>query len=231
MTNKYIERSNDLFHKVLGLFRGYATITYSFPHNRGERIKMENRVKNRDVLYLFTGSLILIGMFKNVSQTYKQNLPDAIQAVNPVIQVESKEPTVKFVEVKNDDRTEKLKSFLISKGSPLADYAGVIIKEADEHGIDWTLTTSISGKESSYGKQCPDGSHNAWGIGGAKAMRRFASWEEGIAYVSALLGNNYKTNMLKGIQTKYCPSFECDKNWVAHVAQFSDAMLATKVGE
>lgn len=200
------------------------------------RIDMERRVKNRDVLYLFTGTLILVGLFKNVGQSYKQNLPQTLQALNPIIKVESKEQEViqtKFVEVLKDSRSERLKAFLESKKSPFAQYAGLIVKEADEHGIDWTLISSISAMESNYGKNCPEGSFNAWGIKGKDVIvRRFGSWEEGIAYVSALLGNNYKDNMLKGIQAKYCPSSDgCNKKWVEHVSNSSDAILATKSGE
>lgn len=231
MNNNYIERKNTFFHRLLGVFRGYATINYSHPHSRLARIEMERKVKNRDLLYVFFGMLILVGIFKNIGDAYKSNIPQAIQAMSPPKEVKAKEPEVKFVEVLADDRTGKLKAFLESKNSPMAPYAGVIVKEADEHGIDWTLIVSISAMESNYGIRIPEGSHNAWGIKGKDVIvRRFASWNESIAYVSALLGNNYRLNMLKGIKDKYCPDSDgCNKKWVTHVSNSSEAILATKV--
>lgn len=127
----------------------------------------------------------------------------------------------------SDDRTQKVYDFLSTKDSPLADYASLIIAEADKNDISWTLIAAISGKESSFGKVIKSDSHNAWGImawdlKGKRFIRSFASWEESIKFESKLLADNYRENMNRGIQEKYCPSFECSSSWVDHVTQFQE---------
>lgn len=126
-----------------------------------------------------------------------------------------------------DTRVEQLRVYLEGKKSPLTPYAQLIVWEANKNDIPWTLIVAISGKESSFGHALPPGSHNAWGImawdkAGVRSVRRFASWEEGIKFTSQLLGENYRENMNRGIQVKYCPDFECSDTWVQHVTQFQE---------
>ncbi len=63
----------------------------------------------------------------------------------------------------SDTRIKKVYDYLVSKNSPLADYAELIVKEADKNDISWTLVVAISGKESSFGTVIKPDSHNAWG--------------------------------------------------------------------
>jgi hypothetical protein len=129
---------------------------------------------------------------------------------------------------KEDERIRKLRTYLSSKHSPLAEYASLIVSEADKNDIGWTKVAAISGKESSYGKRIPGGSYNAWGIGGS-SFHYFSSWEEGIRYVSRMLGEKYKWNENKGIQAKYCPDSDgCAKDWTNTVTQFSFDILYTE---
>lgn len=124
-----------------------------------------------------------------------------------------------------DQRGEKLGLFLKENNSPLTPYADHIVKEADRLDIPWTLVAAISGKESTFGKHIKPGSHNAWGImawdsNKKRYIRSFNSWEEGITFVSELLAKHYRENMNRGIQEKYCPSFECSTTWVDDVTSF-----------
>lgn len=140
---------------------------------------------------------------------------------------------VDSLETKPVDRVAKLQSFLQKKHSPLAPYAQLIIDEADKNGIDWTLTTGIATIETSLGKNL-SGKYNAWNImafenGRRIGARNYASWEEGIKAVSKLLGENYRYNMLKGIQVKYCPSYECSSQWVNVVTNTSEEILSYAV--
>jgi hypothetical protein len=126
-----------------------------------------------------------------------------------------------------DVRVEKVYTFLQSKHSPLAQYADLIVSEADKNDIPWTLVPAISGKESSFGVAIKPGSHNGWGImawdkAGTRFIRSFSSWEEAIKFESELLARDYRANMYRGIQAKYCPDFECSNTWVANVTGFSE---------
>ncbi len=126
-----------------------------------------------------------------------------------------------------DVRAEKLYQYLQENESPLAQYADFIIDQADRNDIPWTLSVAISGKESSFGKAIKPGSHNAWGImawdsAGNRSIRVFNSWKESITFHASLIGKYYRADMNKGIQTRYCPSFECSNTWVENVTSFSE---------
>lgn len=125
------------------------------------------------------------------------------------------------------ERITKLQKFLKAKNSPLAEHAEVFVYLADKYALDYTLAVAISGKESSFGKNIKQGSHNAWGYmtwdaQGTRSVKVFSSWEEGIEAEIKLLAENYKVRMNKGIQEAYCPSYECSSTWVAHVTNFQE---------
>jgi len=93
-----------------------------------------------------------------------------------------------------DGRVEKLQTYLESYNSPLASEAGHFVAEADRLGLDWRLVAAISGVESTFGKQIPTGSFNAWGWGiptGAQWGIAFGDWKSGITTVSEGLKYNY----------------------------------------
>lgn len=160
-------------------------------------------------------------LYQGVKATYYQLRPKTVAA-------ESVKTIEKITYVDNKDRATKLKKYLELKKSPLAAYSDTIIKESDEHAIDWTLLVSIAGKESGFCQHIPSGSYNCWGIGGAGNMRYFNNYDHAIQYVAALLGTNYRHNIARGIQTKYCPDIECDGNWSSDVVNFSKEMIATQ---
>jgi len=90
---------------------------------------------------------------------------------------------------KPDPRVEKLRVFLGKYDSPLTPYAQNFIETADRYQLDWKLVPAISGVESSFGKQVPANSYNAYGW--ANGNYWFQSWEQSIEYVSSYLKEKY----------------------------------------
>jgi len=97
-----------------------------------------------------------------------------------------------------DVRAFQLQKFLESYSSPLAPYAGNLVKAADNYGIDWRLVTAITGIESSFGRFIPYNSYNAYGW--RNGDYSFKSWEDSIEVVSKTLGEKY---VAKGLDTPY----------------------------
>ena len=92
----------------------------------------------------------------------------------------------------DDNRAQILRGYLEKRNSPLAPYAEDFIIEADKNNIDWRLVAAISGLESSFGVHIPVDSYNGWGYGVyGNNVRRFESWEDGIAVVSKALRDDY----------------------------------------
>jgi len=110
--------------------------------------------------------------------------------------------------VQPDTRVARLQAFLEQYDSPLAGEAKTFIEEADRNNLDWKLVAAIAGVESTFGKEIPAGSYNAWGWGiptGAQDGIHFTSWADGIAQVSEGLHTRYFVNGAKTI---------CDIGWV-----------------
>lgn len=91
-----------------------------------------------------------------------------------------------------DSRVKILEEYLEQFNSPLIPYASDFVEIADKYELDWKLVVSISGVESTFGKQIPYSSFNGWGWGiyGTNTIR-FSSWTEGIETVSEGLRTNY----------------------------------------
>ncbi len=91
-----------------------------------------------------------------------------------------------------DSRVKILTSFLKQYDSPLIPYAADFVQTADKYNLDWRLVAAISGVESTFGKQIPYNSYNAWGWGvyGDNVIR-FKSWDDGIETVSQGLRERY----------------------------------------
>lgn len=101
--------------------------------------------------------------------------------------------------IKNPDiRVEKLKAYLADFNSPLASYAENFVEAADTYQLDWKLLPAITGVESTFGKQIPAGSYNAYGW--ANGAYWFKSWEQSIDYVSGYLKEKY---IDRGLDTPY----------------------------
>jgi len=88
-----------------------------------------------------------------------------------------------------DYRVQNLRRFLLKYNSPLAPYAEKFVMYADGNSLDYRLVPAIAGVESTFGKNIPDGSYNAYGW--ANGDYKFSSWEDSIAHVSKTLKNKY----------------------------------------
>lgn len=88
-----------------------------------------------------------------------------------------------------DYRVENLRNFLSKFNSPLIPYASDFVAYADANGLDYRLVPSISGVESTFGKQIPFNSYNAYGW--VNGNFSFKSWPDSIAVVSQTLKSNY----------------------------------------
>jgi hypothetical protein len=127
-----------------------------------------------------------------------------------------------------DNRVERLKKYLLSVHSPMADVAERFVKEADRLGLDWKLVAAIAGNESSFGLYIPDSSYNGWGWGvwtGTSYGENFQNWEEGITTVSEGLKNNYINDGLQTVDqigTRYA----ADPEWAWKVTHFMDEIEA-----
>ena len=176
----------------------------------------------RDYSYIAVCFLIAISVIGNLDIKISPRTNIA-QAKEPEIVKEIVRE--RFVDAP-DSRVLKLRGYLQSKNSPLAPYSELIVSESDKYGLDWTRVVAIACMESACGIKLPDGSHNAWGLGGSKFMR-FATWEEGIQRASYELGTNYKRQENQGIKEKYCPSSAgCNSSWAVIVTKFSNEILA-----
>lgn len=136
-------------------------------------------------------------------------------------------PTAKAINnLKRDDRAVILEAYLLQYNSPLAPHARTFIEEADKNNLDWKLVASIAGVESFFGQLIPPYSYNGWGFGVyGNNVLRFASWDDGISYVSEQIRVNYlgdqDTNVYL-IGHKYAS----DPRWAVKVTNFMNQLEA-----
>lgn len=113
-----------------------------------------------------------------------------------------------------DYRISALKKYLEGNKSPLSPYASDFVTLADKYNIDYRLVPAISGVESTFGKQIPMGSFNAYGWAGGEY--RFSSWEDSISEVSKTLKTNYIEKgavTIDQIARIYCPPSSSSWAW------------------
>ncbi len=91
--------------------------------------------------------------------------------------------------VKEDTRVKILRNFLKRYNSPLVPYTQEFVDAADSYGVDWRLLPAITGVESTFGKQIPASSFNAYGWNNGDF--KFTSWEDSIWYVTSQLRVRY----------------------------------------
>ena len=90
---------------------------------------------------------------------------------------------------KADTRVEQLQAYLTGHNSPLANEADTLIQTADQYELDWKLIPAITGVESTFGKNIPFNSFNAYGW--SNGAYRFESWEHSINHVAQFLKEKY----------------------------------------
>ena len=130
----------------------------------------------------------------------------------------SARPRSRFIEASIDRRQLALKRFLKTHNSPLAKHSKNLVSAADQYHLDWRLVAAIAGVESTFGKNTPVNSYNAYGW--ANGAYYFNSWEESIVVVSETLRTRYidrgATNISK-IARIYAPP---SQSWAWKVRYF-----------
>lgn len=98
----------------------------------------------------------------------------------------------KSAEIAYDKRVQILKEFLKTYDSPLTPHSETFVKTSDNYQLDYRLLVAISGVESTFGKQLPEKSHNAWGWGIYEDhIIYFKSFDEGIETISKAIREDY----------------------------------------
>lgn len=122
---------------------------------------------------------------------------------------------------KEDNRAKILEAYLKKYNSPLATHAQTFIDEADKNDLDWKWVAAIAGVESYFGQQIPPYSYNAWGYGVyGNNVRRFASWDDGIATVSKALREDYIDSWGASNIYQVGSFYAADKAWANKVTRF-----------
>jgi Ca2+-binding RTX toxin-like protein len=117
-------------------------------------------------------------------------LPAYAQEKATVSSSETQNPNLKQIGL--DSRIKILNNFLKQNDSPLAPYAADFVAMADKYNLDWKLVAAISGVESTFGKEIPNSSYNAWGWGVyGNNVINFKSWTDGIDTISQGLRERY----------------------------------------
>ena len=145
-------------------------------------------------------------------------VPKPVQAQEVKLTMAGYSAVLKSTDIQADIRVEKLQAFLANYNSPLTPYAQEFIAMADKYQIDWKLVPAITGVESTFGKQIPYNSYNAYGW--ANGNYAFKSWEESIVVVTKTLKEKYYNRGLNTpakIAPVYAPP---SKTWGGKVSFF-----------
>ena len=125
-------------------------------------------------------------------------IPQTAQAQENRLVMAGISGVLKTKPIQLDNRVEKLTAFLKKYDSPLVPYAEDFVSMADRYQIDWKLLPAITGVESTFGKQIPYNSYNAYGWN--NGHYRFKSWKNSIEIVSQALKEKYYN---RGLDTPY----------------------------
>ncbi|KKQ43040.1 MAG: hypothetical protein US60_C0008G0007 [Microgenomates group bacterium GW2011_GWC1_37_8] len=126
-----------------------------------------------------------------------------------------------------DNRVSKLSDFFENYKSPLAPFSDEFIYWADYYNLDWRLIPAISGVESTFGKNIPKSSFNAYGW--ANGNYKFTSWENSIEIVAKTLREKYYNqgaNNIDRIAKRYAPP---SHTWAWKVKFFMEKIDPTPV--
>lgn len=131
------------------------------------------------------------------------------------------------VEVKSevrgkDARAEIIRRYLGKYGSPLFDYADLIVELSDRYGFEYYWMVAIAQQESNLCKKIPEGSYNCWGYGIHKrGTLTFENYELALNSYAEYLKKEYFDKGLSTpelIMKKYCPS--SNGSWAFGVNKF-----------
>lgn len=174
--------------------------------------------------------LSLLTLSKSNEKNANEIATNLIQSPMPGVQVYASLPatlpSISGQVLGADARSELIKLYLSNYDSPLAPYASLIVKEADNYGLDYRLITAIAQQESNLCKKIPEDSYNCWGWGiHSKGTLKFSSFEEGIDGVSKGIKEEYIDKgytKINDIMSKYTPF--SDGSWAYAVNKFMDEM-------
>ncbi|MBU1472630.1 glucosaminidase domain-containing protein [Patescibacteria group bacterium] len=142
-----------------------------------------------------------------------------VRAAEPVSDASA---ALSFGKIARDTRVDMLTAYLNAYNSPLTAESKHFIAEADRLHLDWRLVAAISGVESTFGKNIPPRSYNAWGWGiptGTQSGLAFTSWKEGITAVSEGLRYNYFDRGLQTIE-QVGRVYAASPRWAGNVRYF-----------
>lgn len=150
----------------------------------------------------------------------------APQAANriPLITLASAPTETSVIVDHREARVDVLREFFDRYNSPLEEYSELIVKKADEYGLDYRLLPAIAMQESTLCLKAPKGTNNCWGFGiYGKKRTAFDNYGQAIEIISKTLAENYHGKGLvepEQIMTKYTPSN--DGTWAANVSYVMD---------
>ena len=125
----------------------------------------------------------------------------------------------------SDNRVKILREFLESYNSPLAPFSQVFVENADTYNLDWRLVAAISGVESTFGQQIPQGSYNGWGWGiYGNNVIYFSSWEDGIQTISKGLRERYMTQRGAANVYEIGSTYAASPTWAVRVESFMNGI-------
>jgi hypothetical protein len=119
-----------------------------------------------------------------------------------------------------DYRVVILRKYLESHNSPLSESSEHFVYWADKYELDWRMVPAISGVESTFGKNIPANSYNAYGW--ANGNYSFESWEDSIEVVSKTLREKYYNRgatTINQIARRYAPP---SSTWAWKVTYFME---------
>ena len=155
-------------------------------------------------------------------------MPKSVQAQEEKLVMAGYSGVLKSANIQADMRAQKLEAFLAKYNSPLTAYAQDFITLADQYHIDWKLVPAITGVESTFGKQIPYNSYNAYGWANGKYA--FKSWEDSIIIVTKALKEKYYNRGLDNpykIGPVYAP---LSKTWGGKVNHFMNEIESFQMG-
>lgn len=171
--------------------------------------QLAHDMKKSFILLIFSAFLVLFSIPKNAQAADKLTMAGASGVLKNEAGLDSASQIQKI---------NQLEAFLESYRSPLAPYARVLVEVAEKYQIDWKLVPAITGVESTFGRQIPYNSYNAYGWANGKYS--FSSWEESIEKVTKTLKEKYYDRGLNNpykIGPVYAPP---SKTWAGKVSRF-----------
>lgn len=138
----------------------------------------------RFVLSVLTAAVLMVPLAASAQIQNNTPMSFEIKTINEFLNGNQNTPDTQATVAKVDPNIEILKNYLISKGSPLADYSEHLLKQEN-----WKLILAIANGESTLCKH--QMYNNCWGIGGAWNLKRYISFAEGFRDVDHLLAEKY----------------------------------------